>query len=166
MFFPFFFVYGLPRFILGTCNKCHYKMPRCLKTPLKNHTSMPSMKWLWWQMASKVKSTTKFGIPWTGRKTGMLEFLCRDHPKNLNICVIICIICALLWICNDMCIFSIFVPTCEGNSLTYGARWRTWCEDPSSHLQNARPVKIMENTTEHGIYPFLFTKCNLWVSQH
>jgi hypothetical protein len=24
----------------------------------------------------------------------------------------------------------------------------------------------MGNTAEHGIYPFLFTKCNLWVSHH
>ena len=26
--FSLFFVYGLPRFIIGTCNKHHYKMPR------------------------------------------------------------------------------------------------------------------------------------------
>jgi len=32
-------------------------------------------------MASKVKSTTKFGIPWTGRKTGMLESFAGIIPK-------------------------------------------------------------------------------------
>jgi hypothetical protein len=78
-------------------------------------------------MANGVKSKEHHQIwdtlDW--KKNWHVGILCRDHPKNLNICVIICIICALLWICNDMCIFSIFVPTCEGNSLTYGARWRT-----------------------------------------
>jgi hypothetical protein len=32
-------------------------------------------------MASKVRNTTKFGIPWTGRKTGMLEFFAGIIPK-------------------------------------------------------------------------------------
>ena len=73
---------------------------------------MPSMKM--GLMANGVKSKEHHQIwdtlDW--KKNWHVGILCRDHPKNH-------------FFGFDFCLFSIFVPTCEGKSHTYGARWRT-----------------------------------------
>ena len=51
-----------------------------LENSFKNiDTCMPSMKWVWWQMASKVRNATKFGIPWVKSNPNLLLDC---FPKN------------------------------------------------------------------------------------
>ena len=45
---------------------------------------MPSMKWVWWQMASKVRNTTKSGIPWVKSNPNLL-LDCFPKKQSANV---------------------------------------------------------------------------------
>ena len=67
---------------------------------------------------------------------------------------------------NPTTCFTIFFPFMYCQGLLLGLATNTTIKCSKLLFTKCPAGQNMENTTEHGIYPFLFTKCNLWVSQH